>query len=59
MTTSLLLSLATFGAGFLMRPLGALVLGASKLQVNHDRNAGQISTDHVEFPNDIADLLCP
>ena len=25
--TSLLLSLATFGAGFLMRPLGALVLG--------------------------------
>jgi MFS family permease len=25
--TSLLLALATFGAGFLMRPLGALVLG--------------------------------
>ncbi|MFL5273485.1 MAG: MFS transporter, partial [Anaeromyxobacteraceae bacterium] len=25
---SLMLSLATFGAGFLMRPLGALVLGA-------------------------------
>src|SRR5450432_2065114 len=26
--TSLMLSLATFGAGFLMRPLGAIVLGA-------------------------------
>src|SRR5690349_5732037 len=26
-TASLLLSLATFGAGFLMRPIGALVLG--------------------------------
>ena len=25
---SLMLSLATFGAGFLMRPLGALALGA-------------------------------
>ena len=25
---SLMLSLATFGAGFLMRPLGAIVLGA-------------------------------
>src|SRR6202051_3074776 len=26
--SSLMLSLATFGAGFLMRPLGAIVLGA-------------------------------
>src|SRR5205085_1581916 len=27
-SASLMLSLATFGAGFLMRPLGALILGA-------------------------------
>src|SRR6266481_2925209 len=38
--TSLMLSLATFGAGFLMRPLGALVLGA--YIDKHERRAGLI-----------------
>ena len=36
--TSLMLSLMTFGAGFLMRPLGALVLGA--YTDRHGRRAG-------------------
>ncbi len=39
---SLMLSLATFGAGFLMRPLGALVLGA--YMDSHGRRAGLILT---------------
>ena len=39
---SLMLSLATFGAGFLMRPLGALVLGA--YLDSHGRRAGLILT---------------
>jgi len=39
---SLLLSLATFGAGFLMRPLGALVLGA--YADRHGRRAGLLLT---------------
>src|SRR5215470_3443429 len=40
--TSLMASLATFGAGFLMRPLGALVLGA---YVDHrGRRAGLLLT---------------
>jgi metabolite-proton symporter len=39
---SLMLSLATFGAGFLMRPLGAIVLGA--YTDRHGRRAGLILT---------------
>jgi MFS family permease len=39
---SLMLSLATFGAGFLMRPLGALILGA--YLDSHGRRAGLILT---------------
>jgi metabolite-proton symporter len=39
---SLMLSLTTFGAGFLMRPLGALVLGA--YTDRHGRRAGLIMT---------------
>jgi MFS family permease len=40
--TSLMLSLTTFGAGFLMRPLGAVVLGAYIDQ--HGRRAGLLLT---------------
>ena len=40
--TSLMLSLMTFGAGFLMRPLGALVLGA--YTDKHGRRAGLMVT---------------
>ena len=40
--TSLMLSLATFGAGFLMRPLGAVVLGA--YTDRHGRRAGLLLT---------------
>jgi MFS family permease len=40
--TSLMLSLMTFGAGFLMRPLGAIVLGA--YTDRHGRRAGLILT---------------
>ncbi len=39
---SLLLSLATFGAGFLMRPLGAIVLGA--YADRHGRRSGLLLT---------------
>jgi MFS family permease len=39
---SLMLSLMTFGAGFLMRPLGAIVLGA--YSDHHGRRAGLILT---------------
>src|SRR3954454_6004287 len=39
---SLMLSLATFGAGFLMRPLGAIVLGA--YADKHGRRAGLVLT---------------
>src|SRR4029077_6518904 len=39
---SLMLSLMTFGAGFLMRPLGALVLGA--YTDRHGRRAGLLLT---------------
>src|SRR5580704_3668937 len=39
---SLMLSLATFGVGFLMRPLGALVLGT--YIDRHGRRAGLILT---------------
>ena len=39
---SLMLSLTTFGAGFLMRPLGAIVLGAYADQ--HGRRAGLLLT---------------
>ena len=39
---SLMLSLMTFGAGFLMRPIGALVLGA--YTDKHGRRAGLILT---------------
>src|SRR5580693_6422058 len=40
--SSLMLSLMTFGAGFLMRPLGAIVLGA--YTDRHGRRAGLILT---------------
>lgn len=40
--TSLMLSLTTFGAGFLMRPVGAIVLGAYMDQ--HGRRAGLLLT---------------
>ena len=40
--SSLMLSLATFGAGFLMRPLGAIVLGA--YIDRHGRRKGLILT---------------
>src|SRR5579859_7083912 len=40
--TSLMLSLMTFGAGFLMRPLGAVVLGA--YADRHGRRAGLLMT---------------
>jgi metabolite-proton symporter len=40
--TSLMLSLSTFGAGFLMRPLGAIVLGA--YIDHHGRRAGLLLT---------------
>src|ERR1700749_175264 len=39
---SLMLSLVTFGAGFLMRPLGAIVLGA--YADHHGRRAGLLLT---------------
>src|SRR6266478_4874958 len=39
---SLMLSLMTFGAGFLMRPLGAIVLGA--YTDRHGRRAGLLLT---------------
>ena len=39
---SLMLSLATFGAGFLMRPLGAIILGA--YIDHHGRRKGLILT---------------
>src|ERR1700745_2952381 len=39
---SLMLSLMTFGAGFLMRPLGAIVLGA--YTDRHGRRAGLVLT---------------
>src|SRR3954452_11304663 len=39
---SLMLSLATFGAGFLMRPLGAIILGA--YADRHGRRAGLLLT---------------
>src|SRR5437016_12251126 len=39
---SLMLSLMTFGAGFLMRPLGAIVLGA--YADRHGRRAGLLLT---------------
>src|SRR5215471_19119439 len=39
---SLMLTLMTFGAGFLMRPLGAIVLGA--YTDHHGRRAGLILT---------------
>src|SRR5215510_13365696 len=39
---SLMLSLMTFGAGFLMRPLGAIVLGA--YSDKHGRRAGLMLT---------------
>ncbi len=39
---SLMLSLVTFGVGFLMRPLGALILGA--YIDRHGRRAGLILT---------------
>jgi len=39
---ALMLSLMTFGAGFLMRPLGAIVLGA--YTDRHGRRAGLVST---------------
>src|SRR5271166_4417774 len=39
---SLMLSLMTFGAGFLMRPLGAIVLGA--YTDHHGRRAGLLLT---------------
>src|SRR5215469_5437698 len=39
---SLMLSLMTFGAGFLMRPLGAIVLGA--YSDKHGRRAGLLLT---------------
>src|SRR5438876_4262284 len=39
---SLMLSLMTFGAGFLMRPLGAIVLGT--YTVRHGRRGGLIHT---------------
>src|SRR5215467_13763209 len=39
---SLMLSLATFGAGFLMRPIGAIVLGA--YTDKHGRRAGLLLT---------------
>src|SRR6476661_6394980 len=39
---SLMLSLATFGAGFLMRPLGAIILGA--YIVHHGRRKGLLVT---------------
>jgi MFS family permease len=41
-TLSLLLALATFGAGFLMRPIGAIVLGA--YADRHGRRAGLLVT---------------
>src|SRR6201985_782318 len=40
--SSLMLSLMTFGAGFLMRPLGAIVLGA--YTDRHGRRAGLVLT---------------
>src|SRR6185436_5036317 len=40
--TSLMLSLTTFGAGFLMRPVGAIVLGA--YMDKHGRRAGLLLT---------------
>src|SRR6266699_1206422 len=40
--TSLMLSLATFGAGFLMRPVGAILLGA--YTDRHGRRAGLLLT---------------
>src|SRR6266853_7052982 len=41
-SVSLMLALMTFGAGFLMRPLGAIVLGA--YADKHGRRAGLILT---------------
>src|SRR4029077_5635811 len=42
---SLMLALMTFGVGFLMRPLGAIVLGA--YADKHGRRAGRILTSRL------------
>ena len=40
---SLMLSLMTFGAGFLMRPLGAVVLGGYRAAERHARRRGYVA----------------
>ena len=52
---SLMLSLMTFGAGFLMRPLGAIVLGA--YTDRHGRRAGLILTLGLMSPEERAAAL--
>src|SRR5437762_9514184 len=54
---SLMLSLMTFGAGFLMRPLGALVLGA--YTDKHGRRAGLILTLALMSVGIVAIALTP
>ena len=53
--TSLMLSLMTFGAGFLMRPIGALVLGA--YTDKHGRRAGLLLTKRGLRDRDVQLLL--
>src|SRR5437016_7837627 len=55
--TSLMLSLMTFGAGFLMRPLGALVLGA--YTDKHGRRAGLVLTLGLVSVGIVAIALTP
>jgi len=54
---SLMLSLMTFGAGFLMRPLGAIVLGA--YTDRHGRRAGLILTLSLMSSVSCQSLACP
>src|SRR5207237_10250128 len=54
---SLMLSLMTFGAGFLMRPIGALVLGA--YTDKHGRRAGLILTLGLMSVGIVAIALTP
>src|SRR5437016_7951944 len=51
---SLMLSLMTFGVGFLMRPLGAIVLGA--YTDHHGRRAR--SEEHTSELQSLTNLVC-
>ncbi len=53
--SSLLLSLATFGAGFVMRPLGAIMIG--HIADSRGRKAGMTLSLALMTARDVADRL--